>query len=135
MSPRRLRRRGSRSQAANLRRSLPKCRRTLSDMSPGDSGDRMSARIAIHKSLSVHVDTTSKDVHIISINIRCLLAHKDELEAFSKLHQPHMVLIQGTWLNESYESMSVSGYDVVSRRDRKTSDNRGGILTLQRDDF
>ena len=138
---RRLRRPGSRSQAANLRRSLLKCRRTLPYMSPGESGDGISARIVMHKPLSVHVDTSSKDVHIISINIRCLLSHKDELEAFLKLHQPHVVLIQETWLNESYESISVSGYRIVSRRDRKPSDNSyfatrcGGILTLQRDDF
>ena len=104
-------------------------------MSPGESGDEISVRTVIHKPLSVHADTSSKDVHIISINIRCLLSHKDELEAFLKLHQPHVVLIQETWLNESYESISVSGYRIVSRRDRKTSDNRGGILTSQRDDF
>ena len=137
----RLRRRGPRSHLAILRRSVAKCCRTLPDMSPGESGDEISARTVIHKPLSVHVDTSSKDVHIISINIRCLLSHKDELEAFLKLHQPHVVLIQETWLNESYESISVSGYRIVSRRDRKTSDNSyfatrcGGILTLQRDDF
>ena len=66
---RRLRRRGSRSQAANLRRSLLRCRRTLPDMSPGESGDEISARTVIHKPLSVHVDTSSKDVHIISISL------------------------------------------------------------------
>ena len=62
-------------------------------------------------------------------------SHKDEVEAFLKLHQSHVILIQETWLNESYESMSVSGYIVVSRRGRKASDNRGTILSLQREDF
>ena len=44
-------------------------------------------------------------------------------------------MLQETWLNASYESVTISGYTVSSRRDRKISENRGGILTLHREDF
>ena len=63
------------------------------------------------------------------------LVYIDELEAFLKLHRPHVVMLQETWLNASYESVTISGYTVSSRRDRKISENRGGILTLHREDF
>ena len=33
------------------------------------------------------------------------------------------------------EDVNVTGYTQVSRRDRKAGANRGGILTLQREDF
>jgi len=74
-------------------------------------------------------------INILSINIRCLLANLVELNRQLELHQPHVVLIQETWLNSSVEHVDVSGYVQVSRRDRKETDNRGGILTLQRRDF
>jgi exonuclease III len=104
-------------------------------MSSGESGDPIPVSPRIHKPLSVHTHSTSNGVHILSINIRCLLAHLDELEALLKIYRPHIVMIQETWLNESQESVTVSGYRIVSRRDRKLADNRGRILTLQRDDF
>ena len=52
-----------------------------------------------------------------------------------ELHRPHILLIQETWLDATTEHLDVPGYDVVSRRDRKTTANRGGIMTLQRKDF
>jgi len=69
------------------------------------------------------------------VNIQCLLARVAELEYQLELHRPHVVLIQETWLNESVDKVQITGYDVVSRRDRKKTENRGGILTLQREDF
>ena len=95
----------------------------------------MSVSSGIHKPLSVHDHNTSNGVHIVSINIRCLLAHIVELEAFLKLHRPRVVLLQETWLKKSYESISISAYIEVSQRDRKSSDNRKGIVTFQRHDF
>ena len=43
--------------------------------------------------------------------------------------------MQETWLDESIPSVKIPGYSIVSRRDRQNTANRGGILTLQRDDF
>ena len=51
------------------------------------------------------------------------------------MHQAHVVLIRETWLDRATESVDVPGYVQVSRRDRKDGANRGGILTLQREDF
>ena len=38
-------------------------------------------------------------------------------------------------MNKSMLSVSISNYKVVSRRDRSTTENRGGVLTLTRADF
>ena len=38
-------------------------------------------------------------------------------------------------LNPTTEDVQVPGYTKVSRKDRHDGSNRGGILTLQRDDF
>jgi len=82
-----------------------------------------------------------KGVFVYSVNIQCLLAHKAELEYSLSVHRPHIVLIQETWLDASTEQVQISGYVEVSRRDRREGEegegtaNRGGILTLQREDF
>ena len=44
-------------------------------------------------------------------------------------------MLQETWLEESVQSIEIAGYTIVSRRDCKETSNRGGILTLRRDDF
>jgi len=45
------------------------------------------------------------------------------------------VLLQETWLDASTEEIRTEIYKVVSRRDRSTDTNRGGVLTLARSDF
>ena len=60
---RRLRRRGPRSQLALLRRSVPKERRKLPDISPGEVGDPMSDDLIINKS---HAQINKNDVFIYS---------------------------------------------------------------------
>ena len=69
------------------------------------------------------------------MNIRCILAHLTELEYHLDLHRPHVVMIQETWLDDSAEKIEVRNYSVVSRRDRKKTASRAGVLTLQRNDF
>ena len=80
---------------------------------------------------------TVKGVCILFANIQCLLAHLHFAELCRQLdlQRPHVVCIQETWLNTSIKEVSVPGYEVVSRRDRHEGENRGGILTLRRDDF
>ena len=62
-------------------------------------------------------------------------ANLTELEFHLASLQPHIVLLQETWLDASVESVSLVGYMVVSRRDRSADTNRGGVLTLARHDF
>ena len=70
-----------------------------------------------------------------TVNIQCLLAHVAELEYQLEVHRPHVVLIQETWLCKEEKEVQISGYEVISRKDRKDIENRGGILVLQREDF
>jgi len=84
---------------------------------------------------NVFNSTSLGEVSVYSVNIQCLLARVQELNYQLELHQPHVVLIQETWLDDSTEAVKIPNYNVVSRRDRKKTANRGGILTLQRHDF
>ena len=72
---------------------------------------------------------------ILVLNIQCLCAHLAELEYHLEQWRPHIVMLQETWLNKSMESVEISNYIVVSKRDRSDGPNRGGILTLARSDF
>lgn len=76
-------------------------------------------------------------LHVVSINIRSLLANIAELRVRLATLKPHIVCLQETWLDESVESVPISGYQVVSRRDREgtAKDDFGGVLVLRRDDF
>ena len=119
-------------------------------MSPGKSGDPISD-IHILQESPVHEPNIENSscminrrarrhrvgIEIMTVNIQCLLAarHFAELCHQVELHRPHVVLIQETWLDQSTEMVSIPGYREVSRRDRSAGANRGGILTIQREDF
>ena len=149
----RLRRRGPRSELALIRRSVPKHRRALPSMSPGESGDTMLVNDSSvpHQSHNIsdlqcttriNSEILSRDsIQIYNINIRCLLSNQAELEYHLDQHRPHIVTLQETWLDASTEDVDIKGYVVVSRRDRRQTDKLtcgdkcGGVLTLRRDDF
>ena len=68
-------------------------------------------------------------------NVRSLRAHKGELMYHLERLQPHVVLIQETWLDSASEEIVLEGFQKVSRRDRAATANRGGIATYARQDF
>ena len=104
-----------------------------SDCSPNENPNATFKRRSVQK----------KDIAILVVNIQGLLvfnkdgvrANLTELEFHLASLQPHIVLLQETWLDASVESVSLVGYMVVSRRDRSAGTNRGGVLTLARHDF
>jgi len=120
-------------------------------MSPGESGDAIPDAQLINESSNEFCNQSSSSctrrpriarqsragISVLTVNIQCLTAphHLAELNHQLDLHRPHVVLIQETWLDKSTEHVNVPGYTEVSRRDRSDGPNRGGILTLQRDDF
>ena len=148
---RRSRRRGPRSQISNLRRSIPRHRRTLPDTRLGESRPAVSDSFSFEQSqrntVRNNIDSAClsvgsapafpKGVCIYFVNIRCLLKAENFAELCLQLevHKPHVVCIQETWLNESTQEVNIPGYETCSRRDRHAGDNRGGILTLQRANF
>ena len=160
----RTRKRGPRSQLAVLRRSLPKNRRTLPDAAAGESTASASAPFKVYPPSSVQicekhslikvVQATSANSNCMPVienkdksknkksfvsffvcNIRCVLKNLTELCVQLRRHRPHVVMLQETWLDASVEHVDIEGYKIVSRRDRHASSNRGGILTLAREDF
>ena len=142
---RRFRRRGPRSQVACLHRSVPKHRRTLPGMCPGESGHIMPAsnfsppsqrnNFQIREIHLADAASSPDGIFIYLINIQNLLARTAELFFRLEIHRPHVVCIQETWLDESHKEIDIPGYEVVARRDRHAGSNRGGVLTLQRKGF
>ena len=97
------------------------CRRTVSGI---NSSECKSVLSSARPEISIH-----------SINIQCLLARLAELFKHLEEHKLHIVCIQETWLDETTKEIDIPGYTQCSRRDRHAGANRGGVLTLQRNDF
>ena len=149
------RRRDPRNFLAKLRRALPRRCRTLPGVAPGESGASApennsafrpqsnlisDASLDLPSSLIIRQDSfprrkQKQELLIFVLNIQSVRAHKTELEFHLFQLQPHLVLLQETWLVASVEHIAIKGYNVVSRRDRSEDANRGGILTLARSDF
>ena len=152
----RLRRRGPRSQAAILRRSVPKHRRTLPGSCLGESrrnepvllsctlprdpnqnnGECQNSENAnenVKPAIAKRVSLGSIVIYLI--NIQCMCARLAELSHHLEMYRPHVVCIQETWLDESIKEPIVPGYNVCSRRDRHAGSNRVDVLTLVREDF
>ena len=71
----------------------------------------------------------------LQINIRGFLSHRAELEArLALLKFPSLVGLTETFLDKSVVSPCVTGYEVVSRLDRRNGQKCGGILLLARSD-
>ena len=153
---RRLRRRGPRSQLAFLRRSVPKHRRALPDTCLGESRQIVSdsnsfasspsnrlisnasnnnLNSSVHETDDSTQSIADEGIHIYFVNIRCLSAHLAELSFHLASQCPHVVCIQETWLDLSTKDEFIPEYAISSRRDRHAGSNRGGILTLYREDF
>ena len=94
----RRRRRGPRSQAALLRRSVPKHGVSVA----GTCGESQVDAAA----------TTLPKEHfsIYCLNIRCLLSKLAELKIQIERLKPHLIIFQETWLDACIESVKVPGY-------------------------
>ena len=149
--------RGPRSVLASLRRAVARHCRSLPDPAPGESGalgsvvcsnsnPQLNSSISnkhansSNNSLSTSQFSSSlkvgtQDLKIYMQNVRSLRAHKAELMHHLERLQPHIVLIQETWLDSASEEIILEGFHKVSRRDRAPSPNRGGIAAYARQDF
>ena len=83
----------------------------------------------INASDDLEVNSHSHPLLILNINIRCLHSKITELCYHLERLQPHILLLQETWLDSSIEDIVIPGYICISRRDRAESANRGGIAT------
>ena len=70
---------------------------------------------------------------IYYINIHCL-SNLAELCAQVKTLDPHLILLQETWLKKKVEAIHIPGYNIVSKRDRNDTENRSGIIRYARQD-
>ena len=119
----RRRRRGPRSQLAVLRRSF------RSHAAPAD-GIRGESRVNASAPISQEINFS-----IYCLNIRCLLSKLAEIQFHIERLQPHVIVLQETWLDTSIESVNIPNYILVSRRDRSEHSNRGGIAAFAQSDL
>ena len=138
----RSRRRGPRNFLAKMRRALPKRCRALPGMASGESEVSMpvffndfpyhnsrhnsnlinsagpSTQLISSDARKPGTGKKKEEISIFMVNIRCLSANLAELECHLHQLQPHIVFIQETWLDASTESVSITNYTIISRRDR-----------------
>ena len=76
-----------------------------------------------------------QEIKMLIENNQGLSAHLAELVFHLQATRPHVVLLQETWLDASVECVDIAGYFTVSTKDRSEGPNRGGVLTLARNDF
>ena len=88
----------------------------------------------IHKPLACR-NIFRKKVSVYSLDVQCLLTHLAEVSFHLVLYCPQVAMFQATWLDASHEDVIIPGYELVSRRDRNLSANRGGVATYRRLDF
>ena len=69
---------------------------------------------------------------ILHVNIRGFVSHRAELEARLCLMemQPTFICLNETWLDPSIEEIVLSGYDCVSRLDRRDGRIGGGVAVF-----
>ena len=76
-----------------------------------------------------------EEILIMMVNIQSLRGHQAELQFHLAARRPQIAFLQETWLDESTEEVKIANYKTLARRDRSKEPNRGGVLTLVRDDF
>ena len=76
--------------------------------------------------------TTDFRTRVLHVNIRGWLSHFVELEAHVCLlpYKPMIIFVNETFLDESVESITFDGYEVICRHDRADGRRGGGILVL-----
>ena len=120
------RRRGPRSKFALLRRSLRKRDRAPLDATSGEAD--VNASEIVSPSTSQADVKFHHNICILCHNIRSLLAHEAELVCTLSQYDPDIIMLQETWLDASVPQFQLPNYMLVSRRDRKDTSNRGGIV-------
>ena len=66
-------------------------------------------------------------ISILHINVQSLMGHHAFLQGVLDIHCPTLLAVNESWLDVSHDSIVFAGYTLVSRRDRSTHPNRGGV--------
>ena len=85
-------------------------------------------------SSSFTIDSIHNSITILHCNIRSLRnqVNFDQLQHRVNTIKPTLLALNETWLDESHPDVQIHGYTLVSRRDRSTNANRGGVALYAR---
>jgi hypothetical protein len=72
---------------------------------------------------------------VFCTNTRSLKLNAAELEARIEIQKPEIIAICESWLDKTIAHIPITGYEVISRRDRATGQNRGGIIVYAKTTF
>ena len=80
--------------------------------------------------------TIDVDSSLFHLHVRGFRENYSKIDSLLRLHhQPHFVAITETWLTKATESVSLSGYHLISRLDRRTRQQCGGIAFFALDGY
>ena len=72
---------------------------------------------------------------IFCTNSRSIKANAAELTARIEVTDPEIIAVTESWLDNTIPHIVIPGYEVVSRRDRSTSSNCGGVIVYAKVTF
>jgi len=78
------------------------------------------------------IDLHVQPLNLLCVNIQSVVGKLTELCYWLNHVGIHIACLQETWLDASVTALEVPGYEIIARRDRSSSPNRGGILVLCR---
>lgn len=69
---------------------------------------------------------------ILQVNVRGFVSHRASLESYADALSPSLIALSETFLDSSYGAVTLANYRLISRLDRRTGCNCGGILVFVR---
>jgi hypothetical protein len=81
---------------------------------------------------------TNTQIQILSVNARSLLRNGAEMQVQLDILQPHLFLVQESWLDPTLEDYIFTNYVLVARTDRAVNNDRGrgeGVASFRRSDL
>jgi hypothetical protein len=81
---------------------------------------------------------TNTQIQILSVNARSLLRNGAEMQVQLDILQPHLFLVQESWLDPTLEDYIFTNYVLVARTDRAVNNDRRrgeGVASFRRSDL
>ena len=127
------------SDIQNLQRSQHPCDNAVSAEPSRDNVEDIQARECGCMSGACgesQAPTINVDFSLFHLNVRGFQNNYGKIDALIRLHhQPHFVAITETHLTRSTESVNLTNYNLVSRLDRRTQQQGGGIAFFARNGY
>ena len=99
----------------------------------GGAGEDRTANSDASQNNDASTSNEASTLQFLYTNAQSLVNKIDEMRVIVAITNPDILIITETWTNESVsnEYLSISGYDVIERKDRNdTANGRGGGILV-----